>query len=218
VQVAFFDRFFALLRAFLGEPLDKSLRRRLRAAAPATIAELREGLHCRIAGSVRPLDQGSLEAPLSGLPCVAYLLEVVEHSVMRSNAGVERDLVVYDRKAVPFLLVDGEHRAVIDPAYAQILLVSDHELRASSPLELSPRARAVLAKYAPHRTDWDRTTKIWFRESIVEVGDRVSIAGVGRREADPHAGGERGYRDSIQERLHFVGSAKLPLLIGADPP
>jgi hypothetical protein len=216
--VAFYDRFFAWARAFLGEPLDKSLRRRLRAASPATIAELREGLHCRIAGDVSAIDQGSLEAPLSGLPCVAYLLEVVEDSVMALTEGTERELVIYDRKAVPFLLVDGDHRALIDPSHAQILLGSDHELKASSPRELGPRARAVLGKYAPHRTSWDRTTRIWFRESIVEVGDRVSIAGVGRREADPHAVAERGYRDHAQERLRFEGTARLPLLIGSDPP
>jgi len=215
--MAFFDRFFAGLRAFLGEPLEKALRRRLRAAAPAAISELREGLHCRIAGTVRALDQGSLVAPLCGLPCVAYLLEVVEHRVSANTVGTDRDLVIYDKKAVPFLLVEGDHRAVIDPGFAQLLLASDHEVLAGSPLELNPRARAVLARYAPHRS-WDRTTRIWFRECIVEVGDRISIAGVGRREADPVGGGERGYRDDLHQRLRFAGTAQLPLLIGSDPP
>lgn len=214
--MAFWDRFFSRLRAFFGEPLDKSLRRRLRAAAPAKIEELREGLHCRIAGTVRPLDQGTLEAPLCGLPCVAYLLEVVEQRL--TDTGTDRDLLVYDRKTVPFLLVEGEHRAVIDPSFAQILLTSDHELTAGSPHELNPRARAVLDRYAPQRTDWTGTVRLTFRESIVEVGDRIAIAGVGRREADPHGGGERGYRDDIQQRLRFVGSQALPLLIGSDPP
>jgi hypothetical protein len=216
--VAFFDRFFAVVRAFLGEPLDKSLRRRLRAAAPASIAELREGLHCRISGTVRALDQVTLEAPLSGLPCVAYLLEVVEDRVTAGPMGTDRDLVVYDRRAVPFLLIDGDHRAVIDPDHAQILLRSETELVARSPVELNARARAVLARFVPERTDWNRTTRIRFRESIVEVGERVAIAGVGKREADPLGGGERGYRDQIQQRLRFTGTAQLPLLIGRDPP
>lgn len=217
--MAFYDRFFSRLRASLGEPLGTSLRRRLRAAAPAAISELREGLHCRIAGTVRALDQGSLEAPLCGLPCVAYLLEVIEQHVSGLAPGSTRELLIYDRQAVPFLLVDGEHRAVIDPTHAQLLLVADHELQASSPLELSPRARAVLQRYVPHRADdWDRTTRIWFREAIVELGDRISIAGVGRREADPLASTERGYRDDVHQRLRFEGSAQVPLLIGSDPP
>ena len=212
--MAIWDRFFSRVRAFFGEPLGKSLRRRLRAAAPAKISELREGLHCRIAGTVRTLEQGSLEAPLCGLPCVAYLLEVVQHQATES--GVEHDLVVYDRRAVPFLLVEGDHRAVIDPSFAQILLKSSHEMKARFPHELNARARAVLEKHAPMRSGWPG--RFTFRESIVEVGDRISIAGVGRREADPHGSGERGYREDIQQRLRFVGSQKLPLLIGSDPP
>jgi len=87
-----------------------------------------------------------------------------------------------------------------------------------SPHELSPRARGVLERYAPMRKDWSGTLRLTFRESIVEVGDRIAIAGVGRREADPHGTGERGYRDDVQQRLRFVGSQALPLLIGSDPP
>jgi len=213
--MAFWDRFFSRLRAFLGEPLERSLRRRLRAAAPAKISELREGLHCRIAGEVRALEGRTLEAPLSGLPCVAYLLEVVER--IGTNVGEETDLAIYDRQAVPFLLAEGDHRALIDPTHAQVLVGIDHELVARSPLELSPRARGVLAKYLPDRA-WDRTTRIRFHERVVELGERVSIAGTGHREADPHALGERMFRDKAQERLRFVGTQKLPLLIGSDPP
>ena len=213
--MAFWNRFFARLRAYLGEPLEKSLRRRLRAASPATISELREGLHCRITGEVRALEGRTLEAPLSGLPCVAFLLEVVER--IGTNVGEETDLAIYDRQAVPFLLVEGDHRALIDPTHAQVLVGIDHELVARSPLELSPRARGVLAKYLPNRR-WDHTTRIRFHERVVELGERVSIAGTGHREVDPHALGERMFRDKAQDRLRFVGTQKLPLLIGGDPP
>lgn len=213
--MALWNRFFARLRAFLGEPLERSLRRRLRAAAPAKIGELREGLHCRISGEVRTLEGRTLEAPLSGLPCVAFLLEVVER--IGTNVGEETDLAIYDRQAVPFLLVEGDHRALIDPTHAQVLVGIDHELIARSPLELSPRARAVLTKYLPNRR-WDQTTRIRFHERVVELGERVTIAGTGHREADPHALGERMFRDKAQERLRFVGTQKLPLLIGGDPP
>ena len=61
------DRLLSRLRAFLGEPLAKSLRRRLRAASPSPISELREGLHCRIAGTVRLHENTTLTAPLSGV-------------------------------------------------------------------------------------------------------------------------------------------------------
>lgn len=209
-----FDSVVSWVRAFMGEPLEKSLRRRLRAASPATIAELREGLHCRISGAVRALDEGSLESPLSGLPCVAYRLEIVEDHALVGEAV--RDLVVYDKRAVPFLLVDGAHRALIDPEFSQILTPSDHVLRAGAPGQLPHRARVLLEQRAPHVL-WNRTTRIVVRESIIELGDRVAVAGVGRREADPHGAGDRGYRDAIQDRLRFVGTPELPLLIGAEP-
>ena len=213
--MALWNRFFTRLRAYLGEPLEKSLRRRLRAAAPAEIGELREGLHCRIAGEVRALEGRTLEAPLSGLPCVAYLLEVVER--IGTNVGEETDLAIYDRQAVPFLLVEGTHNAVIDPTHSQVLVGIDHEVIARSPLELSPRVRALLTRYLPNRR-WEQTTRIRFHERVIELGERVSIAGTGHREADPHAAGERMFRDKAQERLRFVGTTKLPLLIGSDPP
>ena len=46
-------------------------------------------------GRVRALEGRTLEAPLSGLPCVAYLLEVVER--IGTNVGEETDLAIYDR-------------------------------------------------------------------------------------------------------------------------
>ena len=90
------DHFLSRLRAFLGEPLAKSLRRRLRAAAPSPISELREGLHCRIAGTVRLHDKTTLTAPFSGAVCVAYLLEIVE-----TLAGGGEHVLVYDKRGTP---------------------------------------------------------------------------------------------------------------------
>ncbi len=209
--MAMFDRFFAGLRAFLGEPLAKSLRRRLRAASPATLSELREGLHCRIAGTARAIEGDALTAPLSGLRCLGYLLEVIATEV-----GVGDRLLVYDKKAVPFVLEEGDHRAVIDPMYVELLVAPAHELRAYAFRE-DPQQRAILARYCPHETLL-ATTSIRYRELVIEPGMRITIAGTGHREVDPHAQAERGFRDEAQQRLRFVGAPGLPLLIGDDPP
>mgnify|MGYP001187788013 CR=1 FL=1 len=204
--MAVIDGLVARLRAALGEPLVKSLRRRLRAASPAALSELREGLHCRIAGSVRALDSVTLEAPLSGERCVAYLFEVVELSV-------ERDLLVYDKRAIPFMLADGDaHHAVIDPSHVELLVTGAQKLT-SRYFQIEPQQRALLDRYCPDRLSWDMMGKLAFREVLVKLGDRVSIAGTGHREADPLARRERGFRDHVQ-RLRLVGSQQLPLLIG----
>ena len=206
-----FDRFLSRLRAFLGEPLAKSLRRRLRAAAPSPISELREGLHCRIAGTVRLHENTTLTAPFSGVPCVAYLFEVVE-----TLAGGEH-VLVYDKRSVPFVLADDGHHAVIDPTHCQILLGITEQLTAHQGFRRDPRQRAVLDRYWPGGT-YDRTERLRYREWVVRPGTRVTLAGVGRREVDPFAQGERGYRDEARQRLRFVGSENLPLLVGNDPP
>jgi len=206
------DRFLSRLRAFLGEPLAKSLRRRLRAAAPSPISELREGLHCRIAGTVRVLDHTTLTAPLSGLTCVAYLLEVIE-----TRADLGERLLVYDKRAVPFLLADEDHHAVIDPSHCQILLAIKQQLVERTGFFHDPHPRALLQRYRPGTT-FVHTTRIRYREWVVEPGARVTLAGVGQREVDPLAQAERGYRDEARQRLRFVGSEALPLLVGDDPP
>ena len=206
-----FDRFLSRLRAFLGEPLAKSLRRRLRAAAPSPISELREGLHCRIAGTVRVLDNTTQTASLSGLTCVAYLLEILE-----THAGGEH-LLVYDKRAVPFVLADGGHHALIDPSHCQLLVGRPHTLDRTTGFLSDPRQRAILQRYWPGGT-YPYTTRMRYREGVVEPGTRVALAGVGAREVDPHAQSERGYRDEARQRLRFVGSEELPLLVGDDPP
>lgn len=206
------DHFLSRLRAFLGEPLAKSLRRRLRAAAPSPISELREGLHCRIAGTVRLHDKTTLTAPFSGAVCVAYLLEIVE-----TLAGGGEHVLVYDKRSVPFVLADAGHHAVIDPTHCQILLAITDQLTAHQGFRSDPRQRAVLDRYWPGGI-YDRTERLRYREWVVRPGTRVTLAGVGRREVDPIAQGERGYRDEARQRLRFVGSEMLPLLVGNDPP
>lgn len=200
------------LRAFLGEPLAKSLRRRLRAAAPSPISELREGLHCRIAGTVRVLDNSTLTAPFSGLTCVAYLLEIITTDIDLGDR-----LLVYDKRAVPFLLADAGHHAVIDPAHCQLLVASKHALDTRSGFRADPRQNALLHRYYPLER-YERMVRMRYREWVVEPGARVTLAGVGAREVDPHAQSERGYRDEARQRLRFVGSEELPLLVGDDPP
>jgi hypothetical protein len=212
-RVTFLDGLLARLRAALGEPLVKSLRRRLRAAAPSKLSELREGLHCRIAGTVRTLENKTLQAPLSGVPCVAYVLEIIKHT-----ADFGRDLIAYDKRAVPFLLADEVHHAIIDPTYVELLVTSTRESITRSMLHAEPHLRDLLFRYCSDRLGWGSATKLRFREVTIEVDQRIAIAGTGHREVDPLARNERGFRDQARDRLRLVGAPELPLLIGDELP
>lgn len=197
----------ARLRAALGESKAKSLRRRLRAAAPASLAELREGMHCRITGTVRALDHAVLESPLAGERSVAYVFEIVA-----DTSGV-RDLIGYDKRAVPFVLAEGEHHAIIEPAYAE--LVADASVVVSTiAYQADEHQMALLRAHCP-LAQISAATRLRFRETRVVVGGRIAIAGTGHREADPMALRELGFREQA-ERLRLAGAPGLPLLIG-DP-
>ncbi|MGE0548122.1 MAG: hypothetical protein AB7O24_31995 [Kofleriaceae bacterium] len=205
--MVWFDRLIAKLRVDFGEPLDKSLQRRLRAAAPSTLSELREGAHCRVSGTVSAIDNATFEAPMSGRTCVAYALDVLEVTVSHT-----RSFLVIDRRGAPFVIADGDYRAVIDPAHAMLLTEPAYERRASS-FKLRDAERALLARHVPDH-DLHSAISIRIRERVIGVGDHITVAGTGTREADPQAIAERGYRDGTQGRLRFVGAPDLPLLIG----
>ena len=210
------DRLLARVRVALGEPLAKSLRRRLRAARPWRIAELREGLHGRISGTVRVLDGATLVASLTGRPCVYYQVEIIQFGAL--GEGFAQELLGLDKRGVPFLLADDGHHAIIEPAFAELLVRSTvHEVKASSARTLQPAQRALLERLGALGRAQRSSGAIRFTETIVELDATIAIAGTAAREADPQALAERGFRDDAQTRLRFGGAPKLPLLIG-DPP
>lgn len=210
-----FDRLLAVLRFASGESLSTSLRRRLRAAHPWRIAELREGLHGRVRGTVRAIEGATITAALTGRPCVYYHLEIIQLGSI--GDGYAQHLLSLDKRGVPFLLVEDGHHAVIDPTYAELLVSSVREVRARSANQLDPQLRTLLESHDVLAHAQRTPGTLRFSERIIEVGATVAIAGTAGREADPQAMRERGYRDEAQTRLRFVGLPQLPLLIG-DPP
>ncbi len=209
--MAWWDRVIARVRWYFGEPLSTSLRRRLRAAAPAALADLREGLHCRVAGTVRTDGGAVVRAPITDRACVAYALEVSQEDDLHSYL-----LVGLDKRAVPFVLEDEGHHALIVATHFQILVRDAAMLRVPR-AELEPGHRELLSRVCPTFA-WVDARTITFREIVIEPGARVSIAGTGHREVDPHAKDERGFRDTARHRLRFIDAPSLPLLIGDDPP
>lgn len=215
--MGWFDRLVTKVRIALGESLATSLRRRLRAAHPWSIAELREGLHGRIMGTVKILDGATLQSSLTARRCVYYRVEIIQYGSMGDGYG--QHLLGIDRKSVPFLLVEHGHHALIDPTFAELLITSTvEETRAESAYSLAPEQRALLEKLGMDQVALSRAGQIRFTETIVAIDSTIAIAGTAARESDPLAMAERGYRDHIQTRSRMIGSKQLPLLIGDPPP
>jgi hypothetical protein len=203
------------VRVAFGEPLARSLRRRLKAARPWRIAELREGLHGRVCGTVRPFDGATLQAPLTGRPCVYFHLEVIQIGSIGDGFG--QHLVTLDKRGVQFLLVDDGHHALIDPTYAELLVSAVHVTKASSIYVLDDQQRALLDRLGLLGDVSRRPGVLRFSEAVVELGGEIAVAGTASHEVDPEAMAERGYRERLQTRLRFAGAPKLPLLIGDVP-
>jgi hypothetical protein len=187
---------------------ERELRRLLRRAERVPIAEVGDGQLARVVGSV--MARETIEAPLSGRPCVYF--EVV----IMARVGPRWRGVFREARGVRFAVDDGSGRALIDPAGAGVSLVKDH----SSGSWIFPTRGSTEAAYlARHDLDgrfaYDR---LRYREGIIEVGETVAVLGRGVREPDREGASEmRGYRDAAPTVLRLGGSARAPILISDDP-
>ena len=215
--MSWYDRWVTKVRIAFGESLATSLRRRLRAAHPWTIAELREGLHGRITGTVKILDGATVQSTMTDRRCVYYKVEIIQQGGLTDTYA--QRLLGIDRKSVPFVLVEAGHHALIDPTFAELLVTSTRvEITADSFHALAARPRALLERLGMDQVALQMPGRLRFTETIVAIDAVVAIAGTAARESDPFAMTERGYRDQSQTRSRMIGSKQLPLLIGDPPP
>lgn len=183
-------------------------RRTLRAALPWPIAELPEGVMGRVIGHARTLD-GTLIAPLSGRPCVAYEI-VLSENTRNSHRDLAREA-----RGVPFVLEDDGGRAVIDPAGAEYALDLDRRAAGGGEATTRPELAAMFERLGLPATLGTRRT-ISLREGVIEPGERVAVLGVAAREPDPTAV-PAGYRGDAPTRLRLAGSPRYPLVISDHP-
>jgi len=150
---------------------DKKLRE-LRKYPPFAISDLPEVTIGRIVGTARPLDGRTIEAPVSGRPCLAYFAAITELEYRSELALVE------EHHGIPFLVEDDSGIATIDPAAATCALDVDHKSHASGGWgDLNAHQSAFL-----HRIAADHRNKpLRWREAIVEVGEQVAVVGFGQR-------------------------------------
>jgi hypothetical protein len=169
---------YYLARAF-GTPEARAMRA-LRAVPRSTIAEFPEGGARRIVGVIEAHEGKTLSAPLSGRPCVAYAVVVEEHPRGR-NSMVQT--IIEDHDAVPFVVADDTGRALIRaagscPTPAMNTVSSTGLFEAAS-----PDFEAYLAAHGHSSQGLLFRKHLRCGEGVLEVGARVAVLGIGRREA-----------------------------------
>lgn len=150
----------------------------LRLGATRSIGSLADGELARVVGKADLLHRG-LAAPLSGRPCVAWQV-----SVWQPLSGRAWQKVLDRQAQVPFAVLDGTGRAVIDTSRVASYAAVDHEERAAHPGELSAAARAFLAQHGLRPAA--RGT-LHLKESALTRGEWTVVVGLVEREDEDGA-------------------------------
>lgn len=188
---------------------DRVRKRRLRAAHPWPIAELPEDTLGRVIGRAKLLEE-TLTAPLTGRECVYYNVRVSEGEQPGTT-------VIDDHRGVPFVLEDSTGRAIVDPTGAETVVVCDSTTTSGVLNPPDERLSTYLATFGQRPTGFMFNRALRYEESIIEIGELVSVLGAGIREPDPEAPPTSAYRGGQPTRLRLTSSARYPLLISDDP-
>jgi hypothetical protein len=178
---------------------------RLQSTPRHAIGALGEGVAAKIVGTVRPIQV--MLAPITGRRCVYWRVIVSEYQSSRDMDGNDTSgwsQILDQRNGLPFLVVDGSGRALVDPAHAEVALVADAESEGGERLQM------FLLRYgiSPRRN-------VRYTEAVIEPGEVVAVAGAGVREPDPEGTGGA-YREA-PTRLRIAASPSVPLLISDRP-
>lgn len=192
-------------------------RRRLRSMQQLKlwpIAELPENTPGRLVGKVQRLDT-ILRAPISGRACVMYRV-TVEHLPQRhvSPSGMR---IIDDQVAVPFALVDDSGQAFIDPTDTKFLVDVDANEFSGMFDPASTLETEFLALHGISSTADGFNKSLHYRESVLALGEAITVVGTGVREPDPAVASTDPYRRGPGQRLRLTGSADEPLLVTDRP-
>jgi len=182
-------------------------RRTIRKQAPL-VADSAEGETVRAVGIARAAEE-TLVAPISNRACLVVRSRVSANRGFAGLAARPKETIAM----VPFLLDRGEEGIV--------RIEGQHVLLDLPPLKMTPtdidttREQLFMTTHELPLRDHGNAT---FEETIVQVGDRITVAGLVMKDvagdAAVDAERERGFRDEMPTTLRIAGNAAHPLAIG----
>lgn len=198
-----------------------TLRRRLRKVQEYRLADLPEDTIARIKGTVRPIGDRLLTAPLSGRPCVYYSAVVLLNTHLINLQGEDsppfEKVLAKEQSVVPFLLEDGAQRAFIDARGAEMFCAYDHRTESKALFDATAVQHAILARNRSLDLDWWNVKSIEYVEGVIAPGEPIVVLGGGTSEPDPDAQGSGGYRESSRTRFRFASTKRFQLVVSDDP-
>jgi len=178
------------------------LFRRIRRVRRRRISELGDNVRARVTGTVQPYGP-LLESAMTGRECVFYRVQVTGTQPGKTTMKP----LIDESRGVPFFVEDETGRALIDPMDARVDLVADAWSDEHSFDVPTPRTDALLERHGFGSLSHAWRSNLRMRESVIVVGDRLTLVGFGVREGDPTTSA---YRTGATQ-LRMGGSVKHPL-------
>jgi hypothetical protein len=161
----------------------------------------------RVTGRVRRAE-ALVEAPVTGTPCVGFLVSLLSHGRMPTRERLMR--------ARPFLVEDETGSVLVDPGPSCAMALPPGKHHSVTAVNLPPDRRADLWQAfqipARYRYSWFFDDLNFWREDLLLEGTVVSVAGHATEEV--HATGESAGPRQLPTRLVIrAGGPHEPLLL-----
>lgn len=190
----------------------QKLKRQLRASPVHTLTSMPDNAVVRIVGQAFAVgEQGpTLYAPLTGRPCLMYIVIVEE------RVGKSMEQIIREQGSVSFVLADSTSTALVDPTGAQTVLTFDCATHSGTFDPANAIEKALLARHGEQSTNKLFNRNLHYREAVVEVGETVAVLGSGVRNPELDSATNVEGHDT-RPRVLFSSSAKFPLVISDWP-
>lgn len=173
-------------------------RARARRRLAAGTSTLEDNTIVTLTGTVRAL--ATLEAPLSGTPCVAF----VAVGVATHGGRYDERTRISTQEIVPFELVTDAGTVRVEATKAEIAL----EPRSLIPRKIDRQAKFLVA----HGFDARMVRTSSFQQASISDGDKVAVQGLALIEQAPPSDAQ-GYRET-ERTIRLVAHESHPLTIG----
>lgn len=191
---------------------DLQLKRRIRSLPKSSIAETPEGIDVRVTGELEYVDGlAPLVAPLSGRACVAWRVIVRERRGGKNKHWVK---VVEEESAIDFVLVDPSGRARVDGTALSLALDVDASGGTGFFQQDVPQLERFLSDRGISTRGFIFGKTLQYKEGVLELGEKVTVAGSATWEKDPTQRARGGYRDV--GKLLRVGALSTGELLASD--
>jgi hypothetical protein len=188
---------------------DERRRRSLRGTRSSTIAQLPEGEIVRVIGRAR--EHGArLRAPLTGRPCVYYIVRVY-------SLDLSDELIAEEAQGVLFRLEDATGSTPIDPEGAEVTLEFDYERQLGLRGQPTEEEEAFLYARRIPSHGFVFNHRLRFCEGVIELDEKIAVAGPAVRELERTRGAGEAYRGVPAMRPALRGSPSYRLIISDDP-